>query len=44
VITVPEAENSASRPEELVAPSLSETVSPRASAICDASVRFQIRS
>ena len=44
VITVPDAENSASRPVGVVVPRRSETVSPLASAICEATVRFQIRS
>ena len=43
-MTVPEVENSASRPSDAVAPTRTVTVWPRASAICDAMVRFQIRS
>ena len=44
VITVPAEPNSASRPSAAVAPIRTETVSPRASAIWEATVRFQIRS
>jgi hypothetical protein len=44
VMTVPLVENSASRPSVLVAPNRTVTVWPRASAICEATVRFQIRS
>ena len=41
---VPDAENSASRPSVAVAPRRSVAVLPRASVICEATVRFQIRS
>jgi hypothetical protein len=44
VIVVPEAPNSASSPLDARAPSRTETVDPVASFICDAIVRFQIRS
>ena len=44
MITVPEAPNTTSSPEVELAPSRSETVSPRASGICDAIVRFQTSS
>ena len=44
MITVPAVPNSASRPSAAVAPSRTETVSPRASAICEATVRFQTSS
>ena len=43
-MTVPHAENSASRPSAVVAPSRTEAVEPRASAIWQATVRFQISS
>ena len=43
-MTVPEAENSASRPSAARAPSRTVAVVPRASAICEATVRFQISS
>ena len=43
-MTVPEAPNSTFSPPDEVAPMRSETVCPRASSICEASVRFQIRS
>ena len=43
-MTVPDAVNSAV-PASTVAPAIvTEAVDPRASAICDATVRFQIRS
>jgi hypothetical protein len=44
VITVPDAPNSTSSPDVLAAARRNETVSPRASAICDEIVRFQISS
>jgi hypothetical protein len=43
-MTVPDAENSASRPAEDVAPSRTVAVDPLASAIWEATVRFQISS
>ena len=44
MITVPAVENSARRPSEASAVMRTDTVWPRASAICEATVRFQIRS
>ena len=44
VMTVPDAANTASRPSVLVAPSRTDAVDPRASAICEATVRFQMSS
>ncbi len=44
VMTVPEAESSTSRPSASVAPSRTVAVEPVASAICEATVRFQISS
>jgi hypothetical protein len=44
VITVPLAENSTLRPSVAAAPSRTEAVEPRASAIWLATVRFQISS
>ena len=41
---VPDAENSASRPSAATAPRRIVAVWPRASAICEATVRFQMRS
>ena len=43
-MTVPAVANSASAPPDECAPSRTDTVSPRASSICEASVRRQIRS
>ena len=43
-MTVPLAENSTARPSGSVAPSRTVAVEPRASAICEATVRFQISS
>ena len=44
VITVPDAANTASRPSLASAPIFTEAVDPRASAICEATVRFQMSS
>jgi hypothetical protein len=44
VITVPEAANSTVSPPAAAAPIRSEAVWPRASAICEATVRIQISS
>ena len=43
-MTVPAVANSAVRPSLAVPVIRTETVWPRASAICEATVRFQIRS
>ena len=43
-MTVPAALNAAARPSAVGAPSRTEAVWPRASAICEATVRFQISS
>ena len=43
-MTVPEAENRTSVPSDAVAPRRTDAVCPRASAICEATVRFQISS
>ena len=43
-MTVPDAVNSASVPSAAVAPSLTVVVATCASAICEATVRFQMRS
>ena len=43
-MTVPEALNSTTRPSPSVPPSLTVAVEPRASAIWEATVRFQISS
>ena len=43
-MTVPDAENRTSVPSDAVAPRRTEAVCPRASAICEATVRFQISS
>ncbi len=44
VMTVPDAENRTSVPSDAVAPRRTDAVCPRASAICEATVRFQISS
>ena len=44
VMTVPDAANTAARPSLVRAPIFTDAVDPRASAICEATVRFQISS
>ncbi len=44
VMTVPDADSSTSRPSSSVAASRTVAVEPEASAICEATVRFQISS